>query len=418
MNEDTKHNTELPLDSSELETVEEARLESREVPRLDADGLPHGVGAKFLLKLTGARAGSQVVIRGAMIFVAITFVPLLVISAFQGTALPGVVKVPLLADYISMSRFLIVAPILILSDLLTRPWIIKVAEHLLGTFIEEQDQERYIQTFNQIFRIRSSLLLDLLLFLVAFISSIFNASVVLALDVSSWHLVQDSGPPVLTAAGNWNAFVSQPLFRFVIIGWTFDYFCWVYFLFKASRFKLKVLATHPDKAGGLAFISVAQTQFCAAAFAISVAVSCVVAHSVLYAHANLKSFTNLGLVFLAVMIVIFVGPLLFFSPTLLKSKQKAIFSYGSLCHEMSKLFANKWLIARQPDEQPIISSQDPSSLADLNASYQTIADMKPFVFGHQFVVVFVLSSVLPALPLVATVIPLKDLVVQILKMLS
>jgi hypothetical protein len=407
-----------PVVASGIETVEEAQLESRAIPKLDSPELPHGLGVKLLVKLSGTRVGPKIVVISALVFITITFLPVLVLCIIDGTALPGKVKVPLLGDYISMSRMLIVAPMLILSDLLTRPWLIKTAEHFLGTFINPDDADRYNQIFKKVFRMRNSVALDAGLFVVAFLSSIFNASMVLAMDVSSWHLTNASGTSTLSPPGMWNAGISQPLFRYIILSWVVDYLLWVYFLFKVSRFKLNVIATHPDGAGGLAFVSVAQTQFCIAAFALSAAVSSVIAHAVLYAGVKLQSFTNLGLVFLAAILLTFIGPLLVFTPTLAKTKLRAVFSYGSLSHEMSKLFANKWLATRSKDDEPIISSGDPSALADLNSSYQTVSDMSPFVFGRRFVMTFIAAAALPALPLVATVIPLKELLMQIFKMLS
>lgn len=398
--------------------LEGAQLEARSVPILDAPHLPHGMLARLLIKMRLAQGGAPVVVKSALLFIAVAFLPLLVICIFQGTALPGSVRVPLLGDAITLSRLLLVAPVLILSDLLTRPWLLKVAQHFLGTFIEAEDVDHYKAMFERVFMIRNSVLIDAALFVLAFISSIFQASMVIALDISSWQLVGMETHPVLSAPGWWNAAVSQPLFRFVILSWSFDYLLWVYFLFKVSRYKLKVVATHPDGAGGLAFVGVAQTPFCIAAFALSAAISSVVAHAVLYTNMKLQSFTNLGVVFLALMLLIFVGPLIVFTPTLLRTKLRAVFSYGALCHEMSSLFASKWLVPRNEGDPKVIDSADPSALADLNSSYVTMNSMRPFIFNHKFVMTFAIASALPALPLVATVMPLKDILMQILKALT
>jgi hypothetical protein len=404
--------------SEDLNVIEGAELDARPVPSLGEPDLPHGMLGRLLVKLGVAERGASVIVKSAMVFVLVAFLPLLVICIFQGTALSDSVKVPFLGDAITLSRLLLVAPILILSDLLTRPWLLKVAEHFLGTFIEDEDIEDYKSMFKRVFMIRNSVLIDGCLFVLAFVSSIFQASMVVALDVSSWQLIGVETHPVLSLPGWWNATISQPLFRFVILSWSFDYLLWVYFLFKVSRFKLKVVATHPDGAGGLAFVSVAQTPFCISAFALSAAISSVVAHAVLYTHMKLQSFTNLGVVSLVLMLLIFVGPLFVFTPTLLKTKLKSVFSFGALCHEMSTLFAAKWLVPRTANDPKILDSADSSALADLNSSYDTMNRMRPFVFSHKFVMTFAVASALPALPLVATVIPLKDILLQIFKALS
>lgn len=402
----------------EVQTVEEAQLESRTVPKLEMQELPQGIGARLLIRLTRAQADKQLIVMSAILFVLVTFVPLLFLCVFDGTAWEGIVEIPLFADYITLSRLLIVAPILILSDILTRPYLIKAAKHFLGTFIEPTDADRYNQMFKRVFRVRNSLLLDWILLLIALISSCFYASVVIALDVSSWQMTSVMDSPVLSLAGKWNSYVAQPLFRFVIMSWFLDYLLWTYFLFKVSRYKLNIIATHPDGVGGLGFVTVAQSHFCVAAFALSADISCVVIQLVQYGNAKLQSFANLGIVFLAVILVIFVGPLLVFTPMLLTNKKQAVFSYGSLGHETSKIFAKKWLIDRSENVQSIVSSPDASALGDLGSVYKTVSDMSPFVFDKRFVILIAVSALLPALPLVATVMPLKELLMQLFKMLT
>ena len=58
----------------------------------------------------------------------------------------------------------------------------------------------------------------------------------------------------LTMAGYWYAF-SLPVLRFIVFRWYFRLFLWYRFLWKVARLPLHLKLFHPDRAGGLGFLS-------------------------------------------------------------------------------------------------------------------------------------------------------------------
>lgn len=376
---------------------------------------PAGVSGKLFLKLGIAKSFPVAVIYSAITFIAIAFVPLLFMCVSEGTLLPSDgVKIPLFGDFVALSRLLVAAPLLIVSDALTRPFLVKAVVQFHENYIENDDIPRFERLVRNVISIRHSLIADGIILAIAFISSPFNPAAMFTTEIPAWQVSATTG---LTAAGWWNACVSQPIFRFVVLGWYFRYLVWVYFLIRVSRMKLRLAPTHPDNACGLAFISVAQTPFCLVAFALSSMISCVIAQTVIYHQEKLNSFNNFAIAFVVVALLFFVGPLLLFTPVLIRTRQKAIFTYGALCHELNSLFASKWMQANV-DRKPLMECPDASAITDLNAQYTLIQGTRPIVFDRQFVLVYVVSICLPALPLIAMVIPLKDLVMQIVKAIT
>lgn len=408
-----KHAAEMHADEK---LAEQERL-AEKLAENHADELqkwPFGFAGRLLLKFGVAKNYSVAVLYSAFLFIVVSFLPLLFLCISDGTVLPpGTIKIPLLGDYVTLSRLLIAAPLLIVSDMLTRPWLIKAIDQFRANFIEQEDLERFDRLIDNVVKIRHSILADGIILVLAFITSPFNPAMLFTTEVPGWQIHATTG---LTTAGWWNACVSQPLFRFVVFGWYFRYSMWIYFLFRVSRMKLRVIATHPDNAGGLSFISVTQTKFCLVAFALSSMICSVIAQTVVYHNEKLTSFTNLAIAFVIVTLLFFIGPLLVFSPILIGARQRAIFTYGSLCQELNELFASKWL--HTVDRKTLIEAPDSSTVTDLNSQYTLIQNMRPAVFDRQFVMVYVIAICVPALPLVATVIPLKDLVVQIVKAIT
>ena len=59
----------------------------------------------------------------------------------------------------------------------------------------------------------------------------------------------------LAAAGYWYEFVSLPIFRFILFRWYFRLFLWYQFLWRVRGLPLHLNLYHPDRAGGLGFLT-------------------------------------------------------------------------------------------------------------------------------------------------------------------
>ena len=59
----------------------------------------------------------------------------------------------------------------------------------------------------------------------------------------------------LTAAGYWYAFVSLPIFRFILYRWYYRLFIWYRFLWQVRGMPLHFNLYHPDRVGGLGFLA-------------------------------------------------------------------------------------------------------------------------------------------------------------------
>ena len=379
--------------------------------------VPEIVFSRFLIKSKIVKSENQALVVFALLFICVAFIPLEILYYAFGLNRDSSVHLTLNADYITLTRYLLVAPILIVSEALTRPFISRAAVRLLKIIPKEQYGE-YKELFKKVFFLRTSWVVHIILLLIAIIISIFATTAVLEVDLGGWHSKDIDGRTVLTMPGMWEAVVSQPLYKFIILNWVVDYLLWVYFLWRVSRLNLNIICTHPDGVGGLGFIRVTQNQYAVSAFALSCAICGLVAQMVQHMNLDLKSFTNLGVVFLIVALIVFACPLLVFTPAIVKSKMNGVFTYGSLCFEMSEQFADKWTGPNAKKNQPVVASTDPSAIADLGAAYQIVLDMKPMVISRQFIISFVVMMCLPAFPLITSVIPLKDLLQQIFKALT
>jgi hypothetical protein len=119
-----------------------------------------------------------------------------------------------------------------------------------------------------------------------------------------------------------------------------------------------------------------------------------------------------------VFLLIFAGPMLIFVPKLLALKQRGLMEYGTLGSRYTQDFHRKWIEGSEPSKEPMLGTGDIQSLADLGNSFEIIRKMRIIpVEGRDFIAM-VLPGLIPALPLAATVMPLGEILKDLLKLVA
>jgi hypothetical protein len=224
-------------------------------------------------------------------------------------------------------------------------------------------------------------------------------------DLRSWRAA-GSG---LTLAGWWYGLVALPIYQFVIGRWGWRLLVWGIFLWRLSRVRLQLVPTHPDLAGGLGYLGVAQGHFEMAAFAVSAVAAGAFAERMMFAGAALNELTRpvVGLVLLN--LVLFLGPLLFFAPRLLAVKRRGLREYGVVAAAWVRGVDVKWLRSRPQPDEPLLGSVDIPSLNDLAGSFDVIRRMRVVPFGPALALTLIVATLAPLLPLLFLAFPLEKL---------
>jgi hypothetical protein len=169
------------------------------------------------------------------------------------------------------------------------------------------------------------------------------------------------------------------------------------------------MPTHPDLAGGLGYVAVAQSHFDTLCFAFSAVAAGAYAERMMFTGAALKAFTlpALGLVLLN--LALFVGPLLFFCPRLLAVKRRGLREYAAVATAYVRGFDAKWLRGGAPPNEPFLGSGDIQSLNDLAGSFDVIRRMRIVPFGPALVLILIAATLAPMAPLLLLAFPLEEL---------
>jgi hypothetical protein len=215
-------------------------------------------------------------------------------------------------------------------------------------------------------------------------------------------------------------FVSLPVFQFILLRWYVRLFIWFQFLWRVSRFELRLLPAHPDRAGGLGFLGVGSYAFTPILFAQGAVLSGLIANRIFYQGQTLLNFKLNIVGFVAFFLVFILAPLLVFSPQLNDAKRRGLGEYGTLASSYVSEFQDKWLPDRDRKPPPahneeLLGSGDIQSLADLGNSFGFVRDMRFVPFSLQDIVRLAAATAIPLLPLLLTIMPLDELLTRLAK---
>jgi hypothetical protein len=347
------------------------------------------------------------------------WLPLLVFSALEGQLLGGSVAVPFLRDVEVHVKFLVAMPLLIGAELVVhRRMRFVVKQFLERHLIPESAMTRFDAAVASAFRLRNSLLAEVLL--IAFVYAVGILIVwrqYIALDAATWYATPSVGGSKLSLAGMWYGYVSLPIFQFLLLRWYFRSFVWTRFLWQVSRISLSLVPTHPDRAGGLGFLSGTAYAFIPLAMAHGAMLAGQIANRIFYLGAALPDFKLEVAVTVIFLLCVVLCPLLVFAPQLAQAKRTGKREYDTLAQRYVREFDAKWLRGGAPADEPLVGSGDIQSLADLGNSLEVVRTMRFVLITKQAILQLGAATLAPILPLALTMMPLEELLKKLFGML-
>jgi hypothetical protein len=216
----------------------------------------------------------------------------------------------------------------------------------------------------------------------------------------------------------WMVACSKPLDTNILAGeGVVEVLIWTKFLSRINKLDLRLIPTHPDRAGGLAFLGTGQTQFGLIAFAVSAAVAGVGANLIIFEGETLPIFERNLVFYILLVTSVFISPMLLFMSRLYRVKKEGQREYSALAMEYVRSFDSKWLRGGVSPAESLLGSPDIQSLADMVNSFSAIRQMMIVPLGRKNLFTFLVAAAMPFLPLLLLVLPIQDLIKGVWKML-
>ena len=336
----------------------------------------------------------------------LAWLPLVVLAALEGHLAGGGAGLPFLMDVEVHGRFLLALPLLVIAELVVhRRMRLLLRQFLDRKLIPEKAMPQFEAAIAAAFRLRNS---------VYGIGILVVWRHFLALHTATWYATPSAGGSQLSLAGTWYGYVSLPIFQFLLFRWYFRLLVWARFLWQVSRIELSLLPAHPDRLGGLGFLSNTVYAFSVLALAHGALLGGLLANRIVFLGATLPQFVAEIVVLVSFLLGVVFGPLLVFTPQLAATKRHGLREYGVLAGRYVREFDAKWLHGGAPPDEPLVGSSDVQSLADLANSYEVVRTMRIVPLTKEAVIRLAVVTLLPVAPLLLTLMPLEELLKKLL----
>ena len=371
-----------------------------------------------IIRRAGLSDGALDLVRRRIVAISLlAWLPLLVLAALGGRAWGSGVRVPFLADIEVHVRFLLALPLLIAAELVVhqrmRPIIRQFLERDL---IAESSRQKFDAARQSALRLRNSVAAEVVLIAIVYVVGVgYLWPRYGLLDLATWYGTPVDGRPRLSAAGWWLVYVSVPLFQFMLLRWYFRLLVWTRFLWQVARCELRLVPTHPDRAGGLGFLWGIVPAFAPLLAAHGALLAGLMANQIFYQGRQLPDFKVEIAVIVLFLLAIVLGPLLLFAPHLAAARRAGMREYGTLAQRYAREFDDKWLRNGAAAGEPLLGSADIQSLADLGNSFEIVQGMSVVPFTRSTAVRLAVITLLPVAPLLLTMVSLEELLRQLLK---
>jgi hypothetical protein len=344
--------------------------------------------------------------RRAIVTALFCWLPLLIANLLQPN--PDA-DISFLHDIAVHARFLLIVPILIFAEAPIGARSRMVAGQFLASgLIDEHSVAQYEAAMSRGRELINSWLAEFLILALS-AALVWIAVKGLLLESSSfWFERVAPHGTGLSLAGWWCFAIATPISVFLMLRWLWRYLVWCWFLARVSRMDLNLTGAHPDRVGGLGFITFHQSVFALITFAVGCAVSAAFANRILFAGAQLLAY-RWPIAGIASFSVLFgLLPLLVFTPRLARTKRAAWGTYTRFASEYVWRFEKKWMCEGESEE--MLGSGDIQSMADLGGTFERMVEMRVVAVDRRAALSFALAIVAPMLPLVLTMMPLRDIV--------
>ena len=352
--------------------------------------------------------------RRAIFLALVTWLPIVIWGAASGRLWNDATGEQLLQHYGVHVRCLIAIPLLVLAEAALHKASLRiVAQFFGGGLVGPAAREPFDALLRDMRRLRDGSLPWVFVLGAALAWSLTDHPA-LREDAMAWAVDADGR---LGFGGWWGAYVVRPIFLALLLGWVWRIALVAVWFWRVGRLDLALVPSHPDRTAGLAFVEKLPGAFTMVAFALSAMMVSRFAHEIVHHEATLQSFKLPVAGFVVLWSLLVLLPLFALAPALIATRARAIPAYAALVGEQGRLVHRRWILREPVADTPILDAPEIGPVADAAAIYDAVKHMRVVPIGKATFVKILLPVVLPMIVVAALQIPLKDLLLKVLKAL-
>ncbi|TBY08159.1 hypothetical protein [Rhizobium laguerreae] len=353
-----------------------------------------------LLHDQGLRAG-----RRALIFAAIAWLVPLVLSSSNPVAYLG--------DPGTWAKFLIAVAAFILAEQQVEAGLrMKIRQFESVPLIGPDSFPAAAASVENSLRLRDSLMAEVCCLAFGVALSVVAYSGVS--PAASWAAAQTPEGASVTLAGWWALVISLPLFGFLFLRGLWRHTVWALLLRDLAKLELRLVGTHPDGKGGLAFLGAYPNAYMLFVLGASSAVAAAIAKHLAHENISTTTFTSIVGGWLVIVLALFAFPLSAFSRPLAQLKERSLLSFGAEATRYQRMAERKALGTNVASPSTVEETSDSS--VDTSKQFEATRKLSAMLINRSAVLPVAAAALLPFAVAGATKLPFKE-VLSVLKKL-
>jgi hypothetical protein len=353
--------------------------------------------------------------RRALILAGITWLPIAVWALWQGRAISGSVDEPLLNHFGIHVRALLAIPLLVLAEGVSHGVTTRLMPQFLRSgLVPDSERAKFLAVLRAARRLSEQTLPWVV------VAGIVVAVTLVAPGPAANHELIWAGDPQHVAGFGafWFSWVLRPIFTALLVVWLWRLFLAFLTCARLARLDLRLVPTHPDGAGGLGFLEALPIAFSPVVLAVSVVLASRWSHDVLYHGVHVNELRMPMIAMGVVLALLFLSPLRPWRKALMGAKRNAELEYGALVAEHGRLVRRRWILGEDVGDAPVLSAPELGPVADTITLYEATRKMRAVPIGRRSLFAVLLPAALPQVVVLAIEIPIKDLLLGLLKTLT
>ncbi|QFY63410.1 hypothetical protein FZ934_24400 (plasmid) [Rhizobium grahamii] len=232
---------------------------------------------------------------------------------------------------------------------------------------------------------------------------------------TSWAVTVTGDVPHLTLAGWWSVFISIPLFIFLFARGVWRHLVWAQLLRNIARLDLRLVSTHPDGKGGLAFVGEYPNAYVLFVFGVSCGMAAAVAKHQMQGDLSVATLTTIMAAWLLLVLAFFAYPLSAFSKPLAQMKDRTLLTLSARATTLQRASERKAIGENvvAPDVAEAEQSIDP---VDLSKQYEQTRKLSSMLVNRRTLLPVAAAALIPFAIAGASQLPYKE-VFSVLKKL-
>jgi hypothetical protein len=345
---------------------------------------------------------------GRRIFIALVigWVPLVVLTAMRSS---HVLLFALLKDYRVFARVFVAIPLLISGQqLIEERFHLIVRQFLDSGLLKPKDLPAFRTIIAAITKLNDAWIPELALVSLGCAAGILIVGDNLLFD-APWSVRLLGNSLTQSPAGWYFELVTQTIYTVFLGLALWKWLLYILFFWRVSHLQLELVPSDPDQSGGLGFLGYSPIAFIPVVVAGSTAVGSVLRYQALHSVFSRQLLVTLLVLWVAVVLLIFIGPLAIFAAKLTHLRRVGYLQYGSLAHLHAEQFHEKWVKGRQAHLEGLLAAPEMSALMALAASLDRVRAIKLLPVDRTTLIEVAVAAAVPMFPVIMTQIPLTEL---------